>query len=79
MPMLLEFLLRGFVIGFAIAAPVGPMGVLCITRTFGDGEAVGILAGWLRGCFNPIWLVWVNRLSGLFLLGVGVFAIPGLL
>ncbi len=37
--------LRGFVIGLAIAAPVGPIGVLCIRRTLADGRAVGFVSG----------------------------------
>jgi threonine/homoserine/homoserine lactone efflux protein len=41
----LEFLLRGFAIGFAIAAPVGPIGVLCIRRTLAEGRGVGFLSG----------------------------------
>ncbi len=39
------FLLRGIVIGFSIAAPVGPIGVLCIRRTLADGRAVGLVSG----------------------------------
>lgn len=38
-------LVRGLVIGFSIAAPVGPIGVLCIRRTLADGRAVGFAAG----------------------------------
>src|SRR5512140_969762 len=41
----LEFLLKGFAIGFAIAAPVGPIGVLCIRRTLAEGRLVGFLSG----------------------------------
>jgi threonine/homoserine/homoserine lactone efflux protein len=41
----LVFLLKGAVIGFAIAAPVGPIGVLCIRRTFAEGRAVGLATG----------------------------------
>ena len=37
--------LRGLAIGFGIAAPVGPIGVLCIRRTLADGRAVGFAAG----------------------------------
>ena len=40
-----EFLLKGLVIGFAIAAPVGPIGVLCIRRTFAEGRAAGLATG----------------------------------
>ena len=38
-------LLRGMVIGFSIAAPVGPIGVLCIRRTLASGRAVGFASG----------------------------------
>lgn len=41
----LNFLLKGVVIGFSIAAPVGPIGVLCIRRTLADGRAAGLLSG----------------------------------
>lgn len=43
--MTLLFLLKGLAIGFAIAAPVGPIGVLCIRRTFADGRAAGFATG----------------------------------
>lgn len=41
----LEFLVKGAIIGFAIAAPVGPIGVLCIRRTFAEGRAAGLATG----------------------------------
>ena len=41
----LTFLLRGLVIGFSIAAPVGPIGVLCIRRTLAEGRACGLVSG----------------------------------
>jgi threonine/homoserine/homoserine lactone efflux protein len=37
--------LRGLVIGFSIAAPVGPIGILCIRRTLAEGRASGFLSG----------------------------------
>jgi threonine/homoserine/homoserine lactone efflux protein len=40
-----SFFLRGLVIGFSIAAPVGPIGVLCIRRTLADGRAAGLASG----------------------------------
>ena len=40
-----SYLLRGVVIGFSIAAPVGPIGVLCIRRTLAEGRAAGLLSG----------------------------------
>jgi threonine/homoserine/homoserine lactone efflux protein len=39
------FFLRGLGLGFAIAAPVGPIGVLCIRRTLADGRLVGFVTG----------------------------------
>eukprot|EP01036_Dinobryon_divergens_P021952 gene21952-30173_t len=37
--------MRGAVIGFAIAAPVGPVGLLCIRRTFAHGARTGLASG----------------------------------
>ncbi len=42
---LLGTLFLGLVIGFSIAAPVGPIGVLCIRRTLAEGRSVGFLSG----------------------------------
>ena len=41
----IRFLLRGLIIGFSIAAPVGPIGVLCIRRTLAEGRASGLVSG----------------------------------
>jgi threonine/homoserine/homoserine lactone efflux protein len=41
----LSTFLRGLVIGLSIAAPVGPIGVLCIRRTLADGRAIGFASG----------------------------------
>ena len=41
----LNFLLKGFVIAFAIAAPVGPIGVLCIRRTLANVRLIGFFSG----------------------------------
>ena len=41
----LQTLFRGLVIGFSIAAPVGPIGVLCIRRTLADGRTTGLAVG----------------------------------
>src|SRR5687768_14276108 len=45
MEMGLEMLLKGMIIGFLIAVPVGPIGVLCIRRTLADGWRVGLATG----------------------------------
>ena len=39
------FLIKGLVIGFLVAAPVGPVGVLCIKRTFSNGVLSGSATG----------------------------------
>lgn len=36
---------RAFLIGISIAAPVGPIGVLCIRRTLSNGKLAGFLSG----------------------------------
>jgi threonine/homoserine/homoserine lactone efflux protein len=36
---------KGIIIGFAIAAPVGPIGVLCIRRTLAEGRVSGLVSG----------------------------------
>lgn len=41
----ISYFLRGLLIGFAIAAPVGPIGVLCIRRTLAEGRAYGFVSG----------------------------------
>jgi threonine/homoserine/homoserine lactone efflux protein len=40
-----HFILKGILIGFSIAAPVGPIGVLCIRRTLTSGRLAGLLSG----------------------------------
>ena len=40
-----HFLLKGVAIGFLIAAPVGPIGVLCIRRSLALGRRVGLVTG----------------------------------
>jgi threonine/homoserine/homoserine lactone efflux protein len=41
----INFLLRGLIIGFSIAAPVGPIGILCIRRTLNGGRISGLVSG----------------------------------
>ena len=36
---------KGFIIGFSIAAPVGPIGILCIQRTLSGGNFQGLVTG----------------------------------
>jgi threonine/homoserine/homoserine lactone efflux protein len=39
------FFFKGLVLGFSIAAPVGPIGLLCIRRSLAEGRLVGLLTG----------------------------------
>lgn len=41
----IELLIRGLIAGFIIAAPVGPVNVLCISRTLSKGRAAGLVSG----------------------------------
>ena len=41
----LPFFIKGVLLGFSIAAPVGPIGVLCIRRTLANGLLNGFLSG----------------------------------
>src|ERR1019366_5143828 len=41
----MEPIVKGFAIGFAVAAPVGPVGLLCIRRSILDGRIAGFING----------------------------------
>lgn len=41
----LAFFIKGAILGFSIAAPVGPIGILCIRRTLDGGLLQGFLSG----------------------------------
>ena len=43
--MLSGFYLQGLIVGFSIAAPVGPIGVLCIQRSLTKGRISGLVSG----------------------------------
>ena len=65
----ISFLLRGFIIGFSIAAPVGPIGVLCIRRTLAEGRASGFISGLgaatadaVYGCIAGFGLTFISSL-----------------
>jgi threonine/homoserine/homoserine lactone efflux protein len=38
-------LLKGIVIGFALALPIGPIGILCIRKTAAEGHLSGMIVG----------------------------------
>jgi len=43
------FFLKGLIIGFAVAVPIGPIGVMCIRKTLAEGHSRGMtVAGFFR-------------------------------
>jgi threonine/homoserine/homoserine lactone efflux protein len=42
---LLSYFLKGSIIGLSIAAPVGPIGLLCIRRSLAEGRGMGLATG----------------------------------
>jgi threonine/homoserine/homoserine lactone efflux protein len=41
----ISYFLKGLIFGFSIAAPVGPIGLLCIQRTLVQGRVFGLVSG----------------------------------
>jgi threonine/homoserine/homoserine lactone efflux protein len=80
----LHFFLKGLIIGFSIAAPVGPIGILCIRRTLAEGRVPGLISGLgaatadaLYGCIAGFGLTFISSFlinqQGSFRLVGGVF------
>ena len=60
-------LIQGLIIGFSIAAPVGPIGILVIRRTLSEGRLTGLLTGLgaatadaLYGCVGAFGLTFIS-------------------
>lgn len=49
-----DFLLTGLILGFSIAAPVGPIGILCIRKTLEFGKLSGLFSGLGAACADAI-------------------------
>jgi threonine/homoserine/homoserine lactone efflux protein len=65
----ISFFLKGLIIGFSIAAPVGPIGVLCIRRTLAQGRTPGLISGLgaatadaIYGCIAALGLTFISSL-----------------
>ncbi len=43
--MILEYIIKGMIVGIAVTAPVGPLGILCIQRTINRGLLSGLITG----------------------------------
>jgi threonine/homoserine/homoserine lactone efflux protein len=64
----ITYLFKGLAIGFSIAAPVGPISVLCIRRTLTEGRVSGIVSGLgaatadtIYGCISGLGLTLVSN------------------
>ncbi|MDJ1171973.1 LysE family translocator [Roseofilum sp. BLCC_M154] len=67
--MALAVILKGLIIGFSIAAPVGPIGILCIRRTLSQGRIAGLISGLgaatadgFYGCIAALGLTFISNL-----------------
>lgn len=80
----LGLLLKGILIGFSIAAPVGPIGTLCIRRTLAEGHTSGFLSGLgaatadaIYGCIGAFGITIISNIllgqHAVLRLGGGVF------
>lgn len=52
---MLSVILKGIIIGFSIAAPVGPIGVLCIQRSLHEGYKAGLITGFGAACADGVY------------------------
>ena len=66
--MAVQLFVKGLILGFAIAAPVGPIGVLCIRRSLAEGQRAGLAVGLgaasadaIYGCIAGFGLAAVSR------------------
>lgn len=49
------FFLKGLLTGFAVATPVGPIGILCIQRTLAKGREYGLVSGLGAATADAFW------------------------
>ena len=63
----LIFFLKGVLVGFAMAVPIGPIGVMCIRKTLTEGHTRGLIIGlgaatadFLYGCVAAFGLTFVS-------------------
>jgi len=83
--LLLEFLviLKGMILGISIAAPVGPIGILCIRRTIEEDRLSGLISGLGAACadaiFATIAVFGITQISNLFFGGQILLRISGII
>ena len=57
---ILDLLVKGFIVGVVVSAPLGPVGVLCIQRTLNKGRWFGFVTGF-GSCLKRYMLRLDNR------------------
>lgn len=67
--MLSALLVKGCIIGFSIAMPVGPIGLLCIKNSLSKGMAYGLMAGLGAACADTLF----GALGGFGVSAIGIF------
>lgn len=48
------YFVEGYVIGFSLAAPIGPVGILCVRRTLEHGARYGLVIGVSAACCDMV-------------------------
>ena len=71
--MSVHLLLQSAVLGLSIAAPVGPIGILCIRRSIVDGQAAGFICGLGAATADAIY----GALGGFALTGISAWLVRG--
>ena len=79
--MLLWILLKGVMMGLAIAAPVGPIALLCIRRTLVQGRLIGLATGFgaatADGLYGMVAAFGLTALSDLLVNNTGLLQLIG--
>ena len=65
----ITYLVKGFIIGLSVAAPVGPIGVLTIKRTLAEGRLSGFITGMGAACADAVY----GAIAGFGLLAISSF------
>lgn len=74
--MIIELFIRGVTVGLAVAAPVGPIGMLVIRRTLAEGRLAGLITGLgaavADACYGSVGAFGLSFVSS-FLLGYALW------
>ena len=74
-------LFAGLVVGFSVAVPIGPMGLLCIQRTLASGMRIGICTGLGAATVNVVYgtlvIVGLDRMAPVMANGGRVLSFAG--